>query len=333
VAPASSTPGSQVQGPVVVQARGRTSSAGRSFTILRPSAAAFTPRYFPASASEHPTHDHVFVATELGPAFLLTGKADAPSTAERAARASAALNALVEASGTSARVETRGASVAQVGGAVLLTATDDDAAGYAEAWGSTGSRVSPASLAAFWTAMLRDHLTLFVERQRPHHVLEMSPRGKVLLEIYAAAVRRVGAGNGVPPNMVCPLPASQAKALRDMALVLPTPGQASAAAAVTGSWEGTMEERGAGSRGIRVRLRTEGGRLLGSFATRSGALTMDVPLKSVSYDGGVISFVATTSGGARRFRGSIAGATIDGTVHDEGGGGEALGRFTLRYVE
>jgi len=335
VAPASSTPGSQVEGPVVVRARGRTSSAGRSFTILRPSAAAFTPRYFPAFVSDHPSHDHAFVATELGPAFLLSGKADASSTVERAAKTCTALNALVESAGTSARVEARGPSVALVGGDVLLTATVQDAAGYAEGWGTDASRArtSPQALAGFWTAMLRDHLTLFIERQRPHHVLEMSPRGKVLLDIYAAAVRQVGAGNGVPPGMVCPLPASHAKALRDMALLLPAPGQATAAAAVTGSWEGTMEERGTGTRTIRVRLRTEGGRLLGSFATRSGSLTMDVPLKSVSYDRGVLTFVVATSGGTRRFKGAVQGASLDGTVHEDGRGGDALGRFTLRYVE
>jgi pSer/pThr/pTyr-binding forkhead associated (FHA) protein len=336
VAPAPSMAGSQVQGRIVVQSGGRTSSGGKSFTVLRPSTAAYQPRYFPAFVTEHPTHDHVFVSTELGPVFLLTGKGDAPSTAERAVRAAAGLNTLIEsaAAGKPATVEARDASVG-VGGALLLTATPEDVAGYAEGWEGSGrgAPVTTRSLASYWAALIRDHLTLFVERQRPHFVLEMSPRGKVLVDLYAEAGRRVGPGNGVPPGLVSPLPASQAKAMRDLALLLPAPGQASASAGITGTWEGSTEEGGAGSRAIRIRLQLQGGHLAGTMATKAGKIAMETPLSSVSYDRGVLAFVLQSGGTTRRFSGTVQGGTINGTIRQEGRGGEPEGRFTLRYVE
>ena len=88
--------------PVVVQARGGTSSGGVPFVVMSPSEAVFRPHYFAAAAPDRPSEDVVSISTELGPALLLAGKADAPSTAERALRAAAALNSVVEAAGVPA---------------------------------------------------------------------------------------------------------------------------------------------------------------------------------------------------------------------------------------
>jgi len=76
IVPAPPTAGTQVQAPIVVQARGGTSSGGIAFVVNSPSEASFRPRYFPAAAADRPSEDVVLVSTELGPALLLSGKLD-----------------------------------------------------------------------------------------------------------------------------------------------------------------------------------------------------------------------------------------------------------------
>jgi hypothetical protein len=334
VAPAPATAGSQVPSPVVVHARGRTSSGGVPFVVMSPSEAVFRPHYFAAAAPDRPNEDVVVISTELGPALLLAGKADAPSTAERALRAATALNAVVEAAGSRPAVleaRDRPATGVALSGSpsLLVAATAEDAAAYSREPSARGQRATPRSLAEFWAALLQDHLTLFVQRQRPLRVVELSPRGKVLLDLFSEGERRGGTGSGVPTRLVRPLTASLARSFRDLALILPS-GPSTAAAAVAGRWEGTMQEGTDAPRRITVELRLEGNRLAGSVTTRSRAVAMAVPLKDLRYDKGRLAFVISIGGASHEWSGSVQGATIEGTIRD---GTSEVGRFSLRYME
>jgi IPT/TIG domain-containing protein len=332
--PAPPAVGSQVQAPVVVQARGGTSSGGVSFVVMSPSEASFRPYYFPAAASDRPSEDVVLVSTELGPALLLGGRADARSTAERATRVSAALNAVVEAAASGAATleardrPTTGVALAGRPG-LVVAATTDDAAAYAREPSARGQRTTPRALAEFWAALLQDHLTLFVQRQRPLRVVEMSARGKVLLDLFSAAERRGGAGAGVSTQLVRPLTASLARSFRDLALVLPS-GPSTAAAAVAGRWEGSMQEAAAAPRGITVELRLDGTRLTGTLTTRSRAVAMAVPLTEIRYEKGRLAFATAAGGATHEWSGTVKGAAIEGTIRK---GAKDVGGFTLRYVE
>ena len=334
IVPAPLVPGNQVQAPVIVEARGGASSGGVAFIVISPSESVFRPYYFPAAVGERPGEDVAFVSTALGPALLLSGKADAPSTAERAMRVATALNAVVQAAAARPAVlearERPGAGVALAGSpSLLVAATPEDAAAYAREPMAKGQRATPRGLAELWTALLQDHLTLFVQRQRPLRVAELSPRGKVLIDLFSEAERRSGAGAGVSVNLVRPLTPSLARSFREMALVLPS-GPATAAAAVAGRWEGTMQEAAEAPRRITITLRLDGTRLAGSLTTRSRAVAMDVPLKELTYEKGRLGFVLESGTAAHRWSGTVDGAAIEGTIRE---GTSDVGRFSLRYAE
>jgi hypothetical protein len=333
IVPAPATSG-HLPAPIVVQARGGTSSGGVPFVVMSPSESSFRPLYFPAAAAERPGEDVVFVSTELGPALLLGGKADAPSTPERAVRVAAALNAVVQAAASRpALLEVRdkpAVGVALAGSpGLLVAATAEDAAAYAREPAARGQRATPRALAELWAALLQDHLTLFLLKQRPLRMVELSPRGKVLVDLFAEGERRGGTGTGVPMNLVRPLTASLARSFREMALVLPT-GPAVAAAAVAGRWEGTMQEGSAAPRQITLNLRLDGTRLVGSCTTRSGAVAMDVPLKELAYEKGRLGFVLESGQASHRWSGTVEGAAVAGSIRQ---GTTEVGRFSLRYAE
>jgi hypothetical protein len=328
---------SEVDAPVTVQARGRASNAA-TFAEVRSSPGFFAPRYFPAPVAERPGRDEAFVSTDLGPVLLLGGRSDAPSTAERAARTAAALNAMIDAAMTrplTLELREKGEPAVAVTGEPepLVKATAQDAAAYDDWDASKGRRSSPRAVAAYWTALLQDQLSLFVRHERPTRVLELSTRGRAVLEIYAEALRRAGPGGGVPIGVVSPLGATLAKNLRDMALLLPDESQSVAAAAIEGRWEGTMEESGAGQKGIQVRLRADGKKLGGTLTTRSGGLSVDIPLKEVGYEKGALRFVLLVGDSPRHFSGTVRGDVIEGTIQSGEGGKNAIGRFDLKYVE
>lgn len=212
---------------------------------------------------------------------------------------------------------------------MLVAATADDAAAYSREPSARGQRATPRALAEFWAALLQDHLTLFVQRQRPLRVVELSPRGKVLLDLFSEAARRSGTGAGVSTRLVRPLPPSLARSFRDLALVLPS-GPSSAAAAVAGRWEGTMQEATAAPRGITIELRLDGTRLSGTLTTRSRAVAMAVPLKDIRYEKGRLAFVTATGGATHEWSGALKGAAIEGTIRE---GTKDVGGFSLRYTE
>jgi hypothetical protein len=327
----------QLKLPVVVKASGAASSGSSTFVATRLSATTFVPHFFAAPVPENPQHDLVFVATDLGPILVLGGKGGASSTAERAVQTIGALNALfkrTEAPVFEFRAEPEPAVGVAGTQAAVLTATAEDVAAYGRGWegAKAGRRPSPRFLAQYWTALLQDYVTLFVTRQRPIKVLELSPRGKVLADLYAEAVRSAGAGAGVPTRLLAPPSPALAKGLREMALLLPAEGQSRAGATIEGRWDGTMDEGGA-ARDVQVRFRYEGSRLTGSLSSRRGTLDMNTPLRDVALDKSAVRFAVDLSGAALHFRGTVEGETMSGTIAKSAGAKSPTGSFTLKFVE
>ena len=162
--------------------------------------------------------------------------------------------------------------------APILTVRAEDAAAYELPFepGVRAKRPSVRGLAAYWAALLQDYFTLFVQKQRPLAVLALSPRGRVLMDIYSAALRVPGA-TGVPISALRPITPTMAKGLRDLALVLPAEKESRVTVAVEGLWTGTMEETTGGPKPIQVRFEQAGGKLGGSLSTSAGKIGMNTP--------------------------------------------------------
>src|SRR6185295_6023176 len=168
---------------------------------------------------------YVFVSTEAGPVLLFGGAGASASTAERAVATATALNALVNgAQSKPPAFELRGQPQPGVGvvGDVrtFLVPTPEDAAAYSKNWETgrgEGRKIAAPALARHWAALLQDYFSLFLYRQRPLRLSEISSRGKVFTEIYGEANRRNSSGP-VPTSVV--QGASVSTALRQAALVV-----------------------------------------------------------------------------------------------------------------
>jgi hypothetical protein len=320
--------------PVVVTAGGRASTSGPSFAPTRGSTAGFVPLFFAAPVTEFPGSGYVFVSTEIGPVLLFGSPSGAASTADRAVAAASALNALVNgAQSKPPAFELRGQPQPGVGvvGDVrtFLVPTPEDAAAYSKNWESgrgEGRRIAPPALARHWAALLQDYFSLFLYRQRPLKLAEISPRGKVFTEIYGEANRRNSTGP-VPTSVV--QAASVSTALRQAALVVS--GEAGrAAVAVEGRWDGTMEDPDLGKRLFTVQLRNDKGKLAGSLTTWRGSVELRSPLREIGFDAGSVRFTASLQGTAFRFKGTLENNTVTGNIERSG---RAPVPFTLQFVE
>jgi hypothetical protein len=335
IAPASVSGDSQTTAQVHVKANGAMSSSPVSFTHVRPSATVFPLRFYAAAVLAHP--EFAFVSTDLAPVVVLGGgETDVEATAARAVAVAAALNRLAGEAATKAPVfEVRQQPETAVGvqgqDAPLVQVTSEDALAYELSFepGAKAKRPSVRGLAVYWAALFQDYFALFALKQRPVAVLALSPRGKVLSEIYSAAQRVPGA-TGVPLSVVRPLPASMAKGLRDMALVLPADKESRVTVAVEGLWKGTMEES-AGPKTVEVLFEQKGGRLAGTLTTSAGKVALKTPMRDVSFQKNEVRFTVDISGSARVFTGTVQGGTLTGAIAR--GSDKAAGRFSLRYVE
>src|SRR4029453_169561 len=119
------------------------------------------------------------------------------------------------------------------GGPVVVRRAAEGVEGYAQAWGPglKPTRVNPRQIAAYWTALLQDYVTLFGQGQRPSRTAELTPRGKVLVALYAEA-QRGGASGGVPVGTMYELSPAALKNVREIALLIPTGGQSASGMAV-----------------------------------------------------------------------------------------------------
>jgi hypothetical protein len=215
--------------------------------------------------------------------------------------------------------------------ATIVTVTAEDAAAYDENWegGSGGHKTTPKALASYWVALLQDELGLFVLHQRPILLVQMSARGKVLTDLFADAVRRNGADAGIPMMVVNPLPPGLAKSFRELALIVPAEGQGSAAAALEGTWAGTWDEPGSGTKEIDVGFRVRAGKLAGSLTTRAGGIEMEMPLKDATFDKGLVRFTLRAGASEKHFSGALEGVVISGTVQSSDA--KEAGRFSLHF--
>jgi hypothetical protein len=337
--PAEPMPVGHAELPITVEALGATSSSPAQYTLLGPPSGTFLPRFFAAPVPELPGPNHAFVSNELGPVMLLTGPGAEPSTAQRAARVAGVLNELVEAAAKPMALAFEVEpvpSVALAGGSfVVATATPADAIGYEGLWARLGRRGSatPRSVATFWTALLQDQLSLFVQHQRPTGVLELSVRGQVLADLYAQAVASTGGRKGVPTELVSRLRTPLAPALREMALLLPQAGEANPGASVVGRWQGTMEEGDRGALPIQVRLFFEGRRLAGALTRRASGVSGEVRLREVVYQKGTLTFSLPAGSGSLRFSGTVREEAMAGLIVGGESGRETVGFFTLRFAD
>jgi hypothetical protein len=338
-APTAPNANTQSDTEVSVKAKGVASTSSVRFLLTRLSSGTFVPRFFAAPVTEYPGDEMAFVSTELGPLLLLGGKGNVPSTGERALRVATELNGLAARASSRPPVfelRERPEPGVGVGGApeALLTASAEDANAYGKPWESgskTGHRTSPRSVAVHWHALLTDYFGLFLLKQRPLKVLELTARGKVLSDIYADALRQAGSGAGVPTRLVLPTSQEIAKNLREMALLVPDQ-PARAGVAVEGRWAGTMEE-GGGARKFEIRVRFEGARLTGTLTTQAGSLEMRAPLRDVGYEKGTLRFVVDLAGSPRLFSGTLQADSIDGSIQRTTGDKAGVGHFALKYAE
>lgn len=323
--------------PVVVTAGGRASSGASVFGLARGATSGFVPRFYPSPVVEYPGEGLVFVATEIGPVLLIGGPGEDRTTADRAVRIASTLNTLVAGAATRPPAfemrERPQPSVAVVGEVrPFLTPTAEDAAAYGKPWpsGRGGARrITPAALARHWAAVLQDYLGLFLYRQRPLQMLTLSPRGRVLSEIYGEASRRAPGGNNVPASVVLPTGASMAAALREMALVVSV-DSGRAAVAVEGRWDGTIEDPDLGTRRFQLQLRSEGGRLGGELTTWRGKVELKAPVREAGFDHGSLRFTVDQQGTTYRFKGQLEGNTVTGAIERPG---KAPVRFTMQYLD
>jgi hypothetical protein len=193
------------------------------------------------------------------------------------------------------------------------------------------ARSTPRQVAAYWAALLQDYVTLFARGERPSRTAELSPRGKVLVDLFAEAQRRGSAG-GVPVVTIYELSPAALKNVRDMALLIPVGGGSSSGVAVAGRWEGMMADAEI-ERSIVVQLQVDGGHLAGSLTTKTGEVAVRTPLQQVTYEKGLLKFVSPSGGLPRQFRGTLDGSTLSGSIFKDATARDAVGRFTLRYVE
>ena len=313
---------------VGIATMGSASTGPAHFTITRPSAAAFVPRFV---AEPDAGADRVVIASELGPLLRLAAPAASLSTAERGAATADALNRLVQGAGrTRPRLEVRQTPSLGVGvvgtPALLVSVTPEDAAAYA-----SGARPTPLHLARYWAALIEDYVDLFALRQRPYRILDLGGRAGALLELFSQSERRGSEGGGVPVSVVEGLSATSRRELAELAFVLPVEGVGGGGAAVAGRWDGSIESPGRAPQSIQVQITRSGRGLSGTLATRSGKIAGELALEELQYQGGTLRFGVSLGGALLRFSGRLDGRTITGTV--ERSDGQAGGRFTLRWVE
>jgi hypothetical protein len=289
-------------------------------------------------------HDHAVLATELGPAFVLSASGGR-SAAERAFEAQRRLNAaavLLKAS-RDQDVETRALESAPIVALVgkpeaLLEVSQEDAAAYNEDWTKAGAKaggVTRSRLARWWGAEARDLVLLLVRSEKPQHAATLAPEGRVLGDVFAAArkaitfgVPRSVLGEGRPPLR----DALRVVGLRVPAGVAALAGEAPAAPVATAVTEVPLRLEGEWT-GYEV----EGGtrrRLLVTFVGRGGNVAyaggVSLPLAGVEQaPKGVVRFNFQVRGSTHFFSGHWDGQKIAGTISSDLEGKNVTGAFDL----
>ena len=259
-------------------------------------------------------------------------------TAARAVEVATALNQLVEEAAAKPPVfEVRAqpeTSVAVQGrDAPVVTVTAEDAAAYELPFepGMKGRRPSVRGLAAYWAVLLQDYFALFVQKQRPVTVLGVSSRGRVLGEDELGRPADTGGHGRAPFGGPAPFVLHGPRPARDGA---PPPGREGIAShrGHRGSLGRAPWRKAArGRRASRPNSIQKDGGLGGKVTAQSGKITLDTPMRAVTFKRNEVRFTVDLQGSARTFTGTVQGGNLSGTIAK--GADKAAGRFTLTYVE
>jgi hypothetical protein len=326
-------------GEVAVEVRVPASShVGQGLISVAPTTDPIEWRFAAEPFADAPGHAHAFLATALGPAFVLSS-AGGKSAAERALEAAKRLNAAAGPLRASldADFAASGAVVQLMPKATpLLEATAEDAAAYNEDWtrlGGRGGPVTPERLALWWTALARDLVLILVRSQKPLHAAAAGAEARILGDVFQAA-RRTGRF-GVPRAVAAALTPPQRQALRLLAERVPAslagpapsvPGAPRAVVAlkVPGNWTGFELEAGV-QRFIAVRFTRSGGTL-----TFTGAVSIGVPLLSLeTSERNSVRFSAEVRGGIRYYQAAWDGEKLKGRFSSDPAGRNVVGSFEL----
>ncbi|MBX7187723.1 MAG: IPT/TIG domain-containing protein [Vicinamibacteria bacterium] len=293
---------------LVVQANEKSSIA-LPLEILRESSALYSPRFF----AEGLEGGRVAVACDLGPVMVLGSDA---ASHRRAHEAAQKLNALIGQART-ARVQFSASdvSIAGPGGPVLaLTAADGSG--------------NPRALAPVWAAVLTDMFDLFFQGRRPGRTVELSPEGRVFVDIFAAARRR-SAEAGVGTSVLSSPDPSWSRALASLASAPPL-GGGQALALLDGYWSGLIEVPGAiQPRKIEISLTATPSGLVGQRTSRQGRLSSDVSLEGLRYARRELRFSFVDGGENLSYVGLLDGDEIDGNVTKASGAKVGRLKFKL----
>ncbi len=302
------------QRPMVSQAAGKV-SIPRPIEVLRESDAVYAPRFF----AEVMRDGRIALSSELGPLMVLGSDA---ASAKRAHTAAGRLNELTKDARTKRVLfEAADGVISASGGAVLTVATGDASVSA----GSDTLRL----LANLWAAHLSDTFDLFFQGRRPGRSLELSPAGRVYLDIFAAAKRRSNA-KGVPPVLLSNLDPAWAAAFASLA-ASPVFAPSDSLVVLDGAWSGDIEIPGAiQPRRVEITLTSAPGGVTGQKVSRQGVLSTNMSLQGVTFVRKELRFQFVDTGEDLVFRGNLDGDTIDGTVTKASG--EKVGRLLLKLA-
>lgn len=302
------------QRPMVSQAAGKV-SIPRPIEVLRESDAVYVPRFF----AEVMRDGRVAVSCELGPMMVLGRDA---ASAKRAHTAAGRLNDLTkDARAKRVLFEAADGVISATGGAVLTVAAGDASV----SGGSDNLRL----LANLWAAHLSDAFDLFFQGRRPGRSLELSPAGRVYLDIFAAAKRRSNV-KGVQPVVLSNLDPAWAGAFASLA-ASPVFAPSDSLVVLDGAWSGDIEIPGAiQPRRIEITLTSTPTGVTGQKISRQGVLSTNMSLQNVSFVRKELRFQFVDSGEDLLFRGVLDGDTIDGAVTKTSG--EKVGRLLLKLA-
>ena len=73
-----------------------------------------------------------------------------------------------------------------------------------------------------------------------------------------------------------------------------------------------------------------GGRLAGTLTTWRGRIELKAPVRDIGFDRGSVRFTADQQGTAYRFKGTLEGNTVTGTIERAG---KSPAKFTLQFME
>ncbi|HRB13674.1 MAG TPA: hypothetical protein PKU70_11750, partial [Vicinamibacteria bacterium] len=225
---------------------------------------------------------------------------DAASHA-RAHQAAGKLNALVGQARTNrVQFSASDVNIAGPGGPVLTLAAGDGSG-------------NPRSLAPVWAAALTDMFDLFFQGRRPSRTVELSPDGRVFVDIFAAARRR-SAEAGVGVSVLYSPDPSWSRSLASLASS-PALGSSQALALLDGYWAGVIEVPGAiQPRKIEISLTATPSGLVGQKTSRQGRLSSDVSLEGLRFARRELRFSFVDGGESLGYAGLLDGDEIDGNV-------------------